>query len=122
MSDHKYKSIAELIESCRALPPLPTAVVYPCSKLSLSGAAEAAAAGVIQPTLVGPETQMRALAASHGIDLSGMDFLDAPDSHLAAEWGVRLAGTGGADAVMKGHLETAELMSQVVNKENGLRT
>ena len=121
MSDDKYKSFDELIESCRALPPLRTAVVYPCSKFSLAGAAEAAAAGIIQPTLVGPETQIRALAASLGIDLSRMDFLDAPDSRLAAEWGVRLAGTGGADAVMKGNLETAELMSQVVNKDSGLR-
>jgi len=122
LSNHKYKSIDELIKCCRALPPLRTAVVYPCSKFSLSGAAEAAAAGIIQPTLVGPETQIRKLAASLGIDLSGMDFLDAPDSRSAAERGVRLAGTGGADAVMKGDLETAELMSQVVKKDSGLRT
>jgi phosphate acetyltransferase len=122
MSHHNYKSFDELIDRCRALPPLPTAVVYPCSKFTLSGASEAAAAGIIQPTLVGPETQIRALAASIGIDVSGMDLLDAPDSRSAAERGVRLAATGAADAVMKGNLETAELMSRVVNKDSGLRT
>ncbi len=122
MSDSKYESFDELIESCRALPPLRTAVVYPCSEISLSGAAEATAAGMIKPTLVGPETQIRALAASLRINLSGIDVFDAPDGRTAAEWAARLAGTGGADAVMKGNLETAELMSQVVNKDSGLRT
>jgi phosphate acetyltransferase len=122
MSDHKCESFTDLIERCRALPPLRTAAVYPCSKTSLSGVAEAAATGIIEPTLVGPETQIRALAASLGIDLSGMDVFDAPDSRTAAEWAVRLAGTGGADALMKGSLETAELLSEVVNKDRGIRT
>src|SRR5271166_6380802 len=95
---HKHDQLDELIDRCHGLAPLRTAVVHPCSETSLGGAVEAAAAGIIQPTLVGPETQIRALAASLGIDLSGMDFLDAPDSRTAAEWAARLAGTGGADA------------------------
>jgi len=122
MSDHRYESLTQLIESCHGLPPLRTAVVYPCSEISLSGAAEAAAAGIIKPTLVGPEIQIRALAASLGIGLSGIDVYDTPDSRSAAEWAARLAGTGGADAIMKGSLETAELISEVLNKDAGLRT
>ena len=122
MHDRESGLFAELIESCRALPILRTAVVYPCSEISLSGAVEAAGAGIIKPTLVGPETQIRALAASLGIDLSGIDVLDTPDSRTAAEWAARLARTGGADALMKGSLETAELMSEVVNKDSGIRT
>jgi phosphate acetyltransferase len=51
MSDRKHESFAEVIESCHALLPLRTAVVYPCEKISLSGAAEAAAADIIKPTL-----------------------------------------------------------------------
>ena len=122
MPDHKYQSFAELIESCHALPPLRTAVVYPCDEVSLSSAAAAAAAKIIQPTLVGPETQIRELAASLDIDLSTMDIFDAPDSRMAAEWAVGLAGTGGTDALMKGSLEAAELMSQVVAGDRGIRT
>ena len=80
MSDHEYKSFDELIERCRALPPLRTAVVYPCDKVSLSGVAKATVARIINPTLVGPEIQIRALAASLSIDLGGMDLFDAPET------------------------------------------
>jgi hypothetical protein len=37
MPDRKYGSFAELIESCHALTPLRTAVVYPCEKVALAG-------------------------------------------------------------------------------------
>jgi phosphotransacetylase len=122
MPDRKYESFAELIESCHALTPLRTAVVYPCEEIALSGAAAAAAAGLIKPTLVGPETRIRALAASLRIDLSGMDVVASPDSRTAAQRAVELVGTGGADALMKGSLETAELLSQAVHKDSGLHT
>jgi phosphate acetyltransferase len=122
MPDRRYESFAELIEGCHALLPLRTAVVYPCEEIALSGAAAAAAAGLIKPTLVGPETRIRALAASLRIDLSGMDVVASPDSRTAAERAVELVGTGGADALMKGSLETAELMSRVVHKDSDLHT
>ena len=122
MPSQRYESFAELIESCRAMPPMRTAVVFPCSAISLSGAAEAAAAGIIKPTLIGPETQIRALAKSLGINLTGMEVLDAPHGQTAAERAVELVATGGADALMKGSLETADLLSQALHKDSGLHT
>jgi hypothetical protein len=95
MPNLRYKSFGELIESGHALPPLRTAVVYPYEEIALSGAA-AAAAGLIEPTLVGPEPRIRTLAASLRIDLSGMDVVDSPDGRTAAERAVELVGTGGA--------------------------
>jgi hypothetical protein len=43
----------------RGQPPLPTAVVYPCSDDALIGAVEAAKAGLIAPLLVGPKEARR---------------------------------------------------------------
>ncbi|MBV8450910.1 MAG: bifunctional enoyl-CoA hydratase/phosphate acetyltransferase [Deltaproteobacteria bacterium] len=122
MHDRRYGSFEELIKSCSMLPPLRTAVVYPCEKIALSGAAAAAAAGIIKPTLVGPETEIRALAASLGIDLGGTEVCDEQDSRMAAEYAAGLADRGRVDALMKGSLESAELMSPVVKKNSGLRT
>ena len=82
----------------------------------------AAAAGIIKPILVGPENQIRTFAASLGIDLSGIDIRDEPDSRTAAEYAAGLAESGYADALMKGSLESADLMSPVVRKDSGLRT
>jgi phosphotransacetylase len=123
MTDRKYRSLADVIEACRARPPLRTAVAYPCDELSLSGAAAATAAGIIAPTLVGPEGRIRALAASLGVDLRGMEIFDVPDDgRLAAERAVRMAGIGAAAALFNGSLEMRALLSEAVSKDGGINT
>ena len=62
------------------------------------------------------------MAEREGIDLHGVRIIDVAHSHAAAETAVRLARTGEVEALMKGSLHTDELMSEVVNKETGLRT
>jgi phosphate acetyltransferase len=98
------------------------AVVHPCDAESLKGALLARDRGLIEPTLVGPEKRIRALAEELQLDLAGCQFLDVPHSHAAAEAGVALAREGLVEALMKGSLHTDELMSEVVDKATGLRT
>src|SRR5262245_26060399 len=43
-----------LLERCKGLAPVPTAVAHPCEETALTGAIEAAQAGLIAPILVGP--------------------------------------------------------------------
>lgn len=83
---------------------------------------EAARLGLIVPTLVGPRDRILAVAASSGIDLSGVEIVDAPHSEAAAAAAVRLVREGKAEALMKGSLHTDELMAAVVRRETGLRT
>ncbi|PWC31545.1 bifunctional enoyl-CoA hydratase/phosphate acetyltransferase, partial [Azospirillum sp. TSO22-1] len=111
-----------LLDKCRALKPVLTAVAHPCDESSLRGAVEAAEAGLIEPILIGPETKIRALAGLHGLDIDPYLIVNVEHSHAAAEAAVALARTGEAEAVMKGSLHTDELMSAVVKKETGLRT
>ena len=47
-----------LLERCKALASVPTAVVHPCEETALSGAVEAAEAGIIDPILVGPSRKI----------------------------------------------------------------
>jgi phosphate acetyltransferase len=53
----------ELLAHRKGQPPLPTAVVHPCSEDALIGAVEAAKAGLIAPLLVGPKEQIGKIAA-----------------------------------------------------------
>ena len=61
-----------LLERCRGIAPIPTAVAYPCDESSLSGAIDAAGLGLIVPILVGPAATITEVAKSKGIDLGGV--------------------------------------------------
>jgi phosphate acetyltransferase len=118
----QHAKYQRLIEYCKNLPALPTAVVHPCDRSSLEGAVEAAKMGLIAPLLVGPRARIESLAAEHGIDISAYPIIDAPFSHAAAAAAVQLVREGKAEALMKGSLHTDELMAEVVKRDTGLRT
>ena len=118
----KHEKFQRLIEFCRTLEPVPTAVAHPCDRSSLEGAIEAAKLGLIAPILVGPRAKMEAVAAECGLDLSGCRVVDVPHSHAAAAAAVQLVREGQAEALMKGSLHTDELMAEVVRRDTGLRT
>jgi len=113
---------APLLAAARALDPVPTAVVHPCSEAALGAAVEAARSGLIVPVLVGPRGRIEALAASVGVDLDGIRIVDAPHSHAAAVAAVALARSGEVAMLMKGSLHTNELLEAVVARDIGLRT
>jgi phosphotransacetylase len=111
-----------LLERCRTLRPVPTAVVHPCEAMALAGAIDAAARGLIEPILVGPAGKIRHVAASAGIDLGAARIVDAPHSHASAAAAVALVRAGEAELLMKGSLHTDELLGAVVARDTGLRT
>ncbi len=114
--------LEHLLQKAHQLPPLRTAVVQPVDPVSLRGAIEAARAGLIIPTLIGPEHRLRSAARSAHLDLTGYRVTPTEHSHGAAARAVELARRGEVDAIMKGALHTDELMHYVVDPENGLRT
>ena len=118
----KHQKYEELIAYCKALSPVPTAVVHPCDETSLKGAAEAAELGILKPILVGPRARIEATATQFQIDITGYEIVDAPHSHAAADLAVQLVREGKAEMLMKGSLHTDELMGAVVRTGTGLRT
>lgn len=114
----KYEA---LLERCKGLEPVRTAVAQPCEETALSGAIEAAERGLIVPILVGPAARIRSIAKEGGIDLGGLEIVDVPHSHAAAEKSVELVREGKAELLMKGSLHSDELLAAVVARD-GLRT
>lgn len=102
--------------------PLRTAVVHPVDANSLAGALEAAAQGLLNPVLIGPEERIRKVADEIGRDLSDVELIPAAHSHEAAEKSVALAADGQVHALMKGHIHTDEMLRAVMQKGNRLRT
>ncbi len=111
-----------LIERCKQLDPVPTAVAHPCEKSALAGAVEAGQLGLITPILVGPAAKIEEIARSSGIDLGDTPIVDALHSDDSAAKAVELVRQGKAELLMKGSLHTDELLGAVVARETGLRT
>ena len=114
--------LEELVERCRGLPPMPTAVVHPCSADALMGAVEAVDHKLIAPILVGPEDQIRKVAAAQKVDLAGYRIVATADPEESATTAAVMAAKGEAQALMKGSLHTDQFMHAIVAKENHLRT
>src|SRR5207342_3131737 len=111
-----------LLERCRTLEPVPTAVAHPCEETALAGALEAGAKKLITPILVGPAPKIRDVAKKSGLDLGSTRIVDAPHSHGSAAAAVAMIRSGEAELLMKGSLHTDELLGAVVARETGLRT
>ncbi|PTQ11856.1 enoyl-CoA hydratase [Sphingomonas oleivorans] len=110
------------IAAARKLSPIRTAIIHPVDELSLRGATEASAAGLIEPVLVGPIEKVKRAAEAASVNLGQLEIIDAPHSHAAAERAVQLVREGRIEALMKGALHTNEILNVVVRADSGLRT
>ena len=111
-----------LIARARAAGAARTVVAHPCDETSLRGVTEAAEAGLIIPTLVGPAAKINVVARQHGLSIDKFDLVDAPHSEAAAAKAVELLRESKGELLMKGSLHTDELMREVASSKTGLRT
>ena len=115
----KYERI---LERCRSLQPVPTAVAHPCEKSAIAGALEARDLGLIEPILVGPAAKIAEAANAAGVKLGNAEVVNTGHSHESGAKAVELVRQGRAELLMKGSLHTDELLSAVVARDTGLRT
>ncbi len=116
-----FPRLGMLSESARACGPLRVGVVYPLDATALAAAVEAHERGFIEPVLIGPGALLREVAIAAGIDLTGIEVVEASDASSAARRAVGLAGAGEIEALMKGSLHTDELLGAVVGRDSPLR-
>ncbi len=77
---------------------------------------------IVVPILVGDEKLIREEAEKAGIGLKGYEIVHVEGIEEAAAKAVELASKGEADLLMKGKLQTAQIMRTVLKEEYGLRT
>lgn len=117
----RHRHFDAFLETARPLPSLVTAVVCPEETNSLDGALLAMKESIITPILVGHAAVIRAAAAQLGAELSGIEIVEAATPAEAAATACTLVHEGRAQAVMKGHLHTDDLLKPMVDRDRGLR-
>lgn len=110
-----------LLKQTAPLPALKTAVIAPEEAEALGGALLAAEHTLIDPILIGDAALIREAADEIGKDVSCYPIIDVPGHRAAIAYVVFMIRSGEAAAVMKGHLHTSTLLSEVVRRDCGLR-
>src|SRR5690554_3448637 len=76
---------------------------------------------IIVPILVGNREKIELIAEQVGFDLNGVEIIDISNSDVSsAAVAIQLIKSGQADILMKGLIQTGDLLRAVLDKENGL--
>lgn len=89
---------------------------------TLEAVMQATKDGIVKPSFIGDAEAIRATLKELGEDSSLYPVYEEADFDKAAELGVRLIREGKGDFLMKGRLETSQILRAVVNEDHGLGT
>ena len=78
--------------------------------------------GIVKPVLVGDKPVIQKLMDENEIEVPAEDIYDVPDPDEAATKAVQLIHEGAGNFIMKGKMETAQILRPVVKKDTGLGT
>lgn len=76
---------------------------------------------VIKAILVGNEEKILEICKQENLELQNIEIINEKDNVECAKIAVKLVSSGRADFIMKGMLNTSDILRQVLNKEYGLR-
>lgn len=102
------------VEGCRV------AVAAAQDEHTLEAVMEVRAKGIVLPVLVGDRAKIEAILEQLGEHVPEGDIYDAPTVEESAALSVKLVKEGKASFIMKGKLDTSDILRAVVNKEHGL--
>ncbi len=77
--------------------------------------------GLIDPIFIGPAKEISELLSRYGEDRADLEIIDQDDPIKAAQTAVALVHSHSAQGIMKGKLETGQLMRVLLKSENKLR-
>lgn len=77
---------------------------------------------LVEPVLIGDKEKIKKILKNLNVEFDEDSIISTNSDQEAAEKTVELINENKADFIMKGKLQTADLLKAVVNKEKGLRT
>ena len=115
-----FKAMAELVKAN----PVKKRIVLCCAhdEHSLDAVYEAYKEGIVEPVFVGKEEEIRKICEEQGFDFGDVRIYNADDDVEAAKTAVRLIREGEGEFLMKGQMQTADLLRQVGNQVTGLQS
>lgn len=118
---YRHARFGQLMARVQGLSPARCAVIHPLAPQALQLALAARQAGLIEPVLVGPRSDIEGVARSHGIDLEGVAWVDAPELHGAMHQALAMVRRNEAEVLMQGGAPTLPLLQALMAPEHGLR-
>ncbi len=121
MENFMIKSFEEMEVQAVSRPSKRIALAMAEETDALTAITHAAGKKIVQPILIGSETEIRKTAEKAELDISGFPIIQADGSADSAGKAVRLVREGEADLLMKGKVQTAIIMKAALNRETGIR-
>lgn len=117
-----FNSFAELAELVKKMPEkTKVAVVAAQDGHTLEAITTAVKGGLVEAILIGDEEKIAEILTELGEKKEDYEIFPAADVDECLAIAVKLVNDGVAGAIMKGKLETGQLMKAVLKKENNLR-
>ncbi|WP_434576935.1 bifunctional enoyl-CoA hydratase/phosphate acetyltransferase [Thermoanaerobacterium thermosaccharolyticum] len=118
-----FKNFGELIKKVqKSDSPKRVAVVAAHDEHTLQAVFKAKKDNIVEPLLIGNKTKIKEVFSYLNENLDEDAIINVEDDTAAAKKAVELIHENKADFIMKGKIQTADLLREVVNKEKGLRT
>ncbi|MHB1392967.1 MAG: bifunctional enoyl-CoA hydratase/phosphate acetyltransferase [Clostridia bacterium] len=116
------KNFKELVEAAKGQKKMRIVVAAAQDEDVILAVSQAKDMGLVEPVLVGEEVKIKEIMDKLKIQSTGYEIVNEPDIIQAARKSVELVRNGKGDFLMKGLLQTADIMRAVLDKEIGLRT
>lgn len=89
---------------------------------ALEAVCQATKEKIVVPILIGDKKKICNSLVSIGEESGSYEIIDVKEDESSVKIAVELISTGKADFIMKGKIETADLLKGVVNRDNNIRT
>ncbi len=114
-------SLGQIEDLVRGRPPGRIAVAAAHDDHVLQSVYEVYRKGYAHPILIGDKEKILRLADQLSLDVSPLPMIKELDERRSADIAVNLVNNDEADTIMKGLLQTADLLKAVLEREKGLR-
>jgi phosphate butyryltransferase len=113
-------SFAQIIDAARAAGAARFVVAQAADATILEALAEARTSGFARPILVGVRSEIEAAARERSLSLEGWQVVETSTRQEAVGEAVRMVARGDGDILVKGLVQSADLLRAVLSKANGL--
>jgi phosphate butyryltransferase len=113
-------TFADIIQAARRAGPRRYVVAQAADPTIIEALVEAEKLGFASPVLVGRRAEVEEAVRARGADPRKWRLVDVPTKAEAAAEAVRLVSSGEGDILVKGLLQTADLLRHVLDRDNGL--
>lgn len=115
------KRLEELLDISKEMDKKTLSVAAAHDKEVLEAVTEAVKLGIVDAILVGDENKIKRIAEEENYTLTNIQIIDEKDVKKAASKAVELVVQGRAHFIMKGMMNTSDILKAVLNKEKGLK-